>query len=167
MSAETQPGPVTVHNGIIRQLTADFRVLPDFLVIGGQKCGTTALYNYIIEHPDIYLAVRKQMHYFDNRYEKGDRWYRSGFPTVAEKFYVKNILRKRFITCEATPNYIFHPQAARRVARLLPHAKFILVLRDPVDRAYSHYNHEIRKGTEMLSFEEAIAKEKERLQPEI
>lgn len=167
MSEDIQTGPVTVHNGIIRKITSSFRVLPDFLIIGGQKCGTTALYNYIIEHPDIYPAVRKQMHYFDNRYEKGDHWYRSGFPTALEKFYIRRILRNRFTTGEATPNYIFHPHAPGRIARLLPHAKFILLLRDPVDRAYSHYNHEIRKGAETLSFAEAIAKEQERLQPEI
>lgn len=146
-----------------RTLTAHWRLMPDFLVIGGQKCGTTSLYQYLVTHPHIISAMKKQMHFFDNHYEKGITWYRAHFPSSLYKQYFKHVHKEDFITGEATPYYIFHPLAARRAAKFLPNAKFVLVIRNPVDRAYSHYHHEIRKGTETLSFEEALAKEPERL----
>lgn len=146
-----------------RTLTSPWRLMPDFLVIGGQKCGTTSLYQYLITHPYIISAMKKQMHFFDNHYEKGVSWYRAHFPSYLYKYYFTHIHKQEFITGEATPYYIFHPLAARRTAKFLPKAKFILLIRNPVDRAYSHYHHELRKGTETLSFEEAIAKEPQRL----
>jgi hypothetical protein len=146
-----------------RIITSPWRLMPDFLVLGGQKCGTTSLYQYLISHPFIISAMKKQMHFFDNHYEKGVSWYRAHFPSYFYKHYFKYINKRDFITGEATPYYIFHPLAARRAAKFVPNAKFILVIRNPVERAYSHYHHEIRKGTEKLSFQEAIAKEPERL----
>lgn len=149
-----------------RILTASWRLMPDFLVLGGQKCGTTSLYQYLIMHPFIISAMKKQMHFFDNHYDKGISWYKAHFPSYFYKHYFKHIHKQDFITGEATPYYIFHPLAARRAAKFLPNAKFILVIRNPVERAYSHYHHELRKGTEKLSFEEAIAIEQERLSGE-
>lgn len=146
-----------------RSVTGAMRVMPNFLVIGAQKCGTTALYHYLIEHPYIVSASRKQMHFFDNNFDKGLTWYRTHFPTYLYKYYFKRLHKHDFLTCEATPYYIFHPLAAKRVAQVLPDAKFILLIRNPVSRAYSHYNHEKRKGTETLSFEEALDQEATRL----
>ncbi|MCS6884817.1 MAG: sulfotransferase [Acidobacteriota bacterium] len=162
-----QAAPVAVKRHLFRELTSRLRVLPDFLVIGVQKAGTTSLFNYLIEHPGILPTVRKQMHYFDNRYERGEDWYRSHFPMELQLRYRERRLGYKCLTGEATPYYIFHPHAPRRIRSLLPKAKLIVLLRNPVDRAYSHYNHEVRKGAEKLSFEEAIEKEAERLRPEL
>jgi Sulfotransferase domain len=146
-----------------RLVTGSFRLLPDFLVIGAQKCGTTSLYHYLVEHPFIASAVRKQMHFFDNNFDKGITWYRSHFPSYFARYLFRWQQGQDFMTAEATPYYIFHPLAARRIHQYLPQIKLVLLLRNPVDRTYSHYNHEIRKGTEQLSFEAALAAETERL----
>lgn len=159
--------PVPVKRHLFRELTHQLRVLPDFLVIGAQKAGTTSLFNYLIEHPGILATVRKQMHYFDNRYSRGHDWYRSHFPLQLQRAYSEQRLGYRCLTGEATPYYIFHPHAPRRIAQLLPHVKLIVLLRNPVDRAYSHYNHELRKKAEQLTFEEALKQESARLAPEI
>lgn len=159
--------PVPVKRHPFRELTHQLRVLPDFLVIGAQKAGTTSLFNYLIEHPGILATVRKQMHYFDNRYNRGHNWYRSHFPLQLQRAYSERRLGYRCLTGEATPYYIFHPHAPRRIAQLLPDIKLIVLLRNPVDRAYSHYNHELRKKTETLTFEEALQQEPARLAPEI
>src|SRR5689334_13964335 len=91
--------PVAVKRNIFRLLSYPIRTVPDFLVIGGQKCGTTSLYDYLIQHPQILPAVRKQMHFFDNRFSKGFHWYRSNFSTVFEKLYVKAVKRGEALTC--------------------------------------------------------------------
>lgn len=149
-----------------RMITGPLRIMPDFLIIGAQKCGTTSLYHYLVEHPYVMSASRKQMHFFDNNFNKGITWYRTHFPSYFYKYYFRQTHKKDFITGEATPYYIFHPLAARRVAQYMPHAKFVLIIRNPVDRTYSHYNHEMRKGTEKLSFTEALEIEPERLKGE-
>lgn len=130
-------------------------MLPDFLVIGTQRGGTTSLYNYLVRHPKVAAAATKEVHYFSLFYERGDEWYESNFPRSRG-------WRKR-ITGEATPYYLFHPEAPDRAQRLVPGAKLIALLRDPVARAFSHYKHERRLGEESLSFEDALAQEDERL----
>ncbi len=138
-------------------------VLPDFIIIGSQKCGTTSLYNYLIQHPCIYRASTKEVGYFD-RYYSGDlSWYRSHFPSSLHKYYRHNILKRPFITGEASTGYIVIPQALRRIAHILPHTKLILLLRNPVDRAYSHYHDTLRGGHEPFSFEDALHQEKARI----
>jgi hypothetical protein len=133
--------------------TAQLRQLPDFVIIGTQRGGTTSLYRYLTEHPDISGALRKEVHFFDRYYEKGMDWYLANFPVRGEAPVVG----------EASPYYLFHPDVPERVRRALPHAKFIVLLRNPVDRAYSHYQMVVRRGIETFSFEEAIDKERERL----
>lgn len=150
-----------------RSITGSIRVMPDFLIIGSQKCGTTSLYQYLVRHPNIVSASRKQMHFFDNNFSKGITWYRTHFPSAIYKYYYRQVHKQDFLTGEGTPYYIFHPLAAKRVSMHLPNAKFILMLRNPVSRTYSHYNHEVRKGFENLSFEEALEKEPERLAGEV
>lgn len=142
----------------IRAQSGRLRVLPDFLIIGAEKCGTTSLYDALAAHPDVHKARRKEPHFFDYHYARGETWYRAWFPFV----WVR-ALRHRFVTGEASPDYIFHPHAARRAHRLLPRAKLIAILRDPALRAFSHYQQQVRKGRETLSFEEAIAREPERV----
>ncbi len=126
--------------------------LPTFIIIGAQKCGTTSLYNYIIEHPEISGASQKEIHFFDQNYSKGLEWYKS-------QFHGK-------ITGEASPYYIFHPLCPKRIHDTIPDVKLIILLRNPIDRAISHYGHEVKLGKETLSFENALRAESERLKGE-
>ena len=126
--------------------TSSIRKLPDFIIVGVQKGGTTSLFNDLKNHPNIKLNNNKEVHFFDRHYAKGIYWYRSWFPFKYDKR----------ITGEATPSYIFYPNVIKRIQVHLPKIKLIVLLRDPVYRAYSHYQMEKRKHREYLSFEEAI-----------
>lgn len=148
-----------------RLLTAQMRVLPDFIIIGAQKAGTTSLYNYLTKHPCIAPALEKELHFFDYGFNKSLNTYRAYFPSLIYGYYVRRWYG-HFITGEASPYYIFHPLAAKRMANTIPHVKLIALLRNPVDRAYSHYWHEVESGWENLSFEEALKSEGKRLQGE-
>lgn len=148
--------------------TGPLRMLPEFVILGAQRAGTTSLYFYLAEHPCVAPGVlTKEVHFFDINFGKGVAWYRTHFPTLFRKQYVK--LRHGFdlVTGEGTPYYLFHPHVPYRMAPILPNAKLIVMLRNPVDRAYSHYRHEVALGFERLSFEEALDRETERLQDEI
>jgi hypothetical protein len=136
-----------------RIATAHRRRLPDFIIIGTQRGGTTSLYRYLSEHPEIGAALRKEVHYFDRYYDKGLDWYLAHFPEAGQAPVVG----------EASPYYLFHPAVPERVRAAIPRGKFIALLRNPVDRAYSQYQMKVRHGFESLSFEEAIAAERERL----
>jgi hypothetical protein len=129
--------------------------LPEFLIIGAMKSGTTFLYNLLTHHPLVEPAVFKETHYFDKLIEEeGLQWYRRCFP---EPGWREGL---RTITGEATPSYLSHPLAPKRAARVVPQARLIALLRNPVDRAYSHYQQVARKGREPLTFEEAIGVKK-------
>jgi Sulfotransferase domain len=161
---QTKLSDRTVFKRAYRISTNWMRLMPDFMIIGAQKGGTTSLYRYLVDHPAIAPIYIKEPHYFDIHYNKGLGWYRSHFPTSLEKFYVEHAHKIDFITGEASPYYMVHPLAPARVAKLLSNVKLILVLRNPVDRAYSQYQHQLRQpGVEPLSFEEAIDREEERL----
>jgi hypothetical protein len=147
----------------LRSVDATARVLPDFLVIGAQKAGTTSLYAYLSTHPDILPAAHKEIHYFDLNYGEGERWYRAMFPTRRRIATVGRDGSRRVVTGEASPYYLFHPLAAARAAQTLPDARLIVLLRDPVQRAWSHYRHEVRAGRERLGFADALAAEPARL----
>ncbi|MGA7192574.1 MAG: sulfotransferase [Anaerolineales bacterium] len=144
---------------MFHRATTPLRVLPDFLVIGVMKGGTTSFFNYLARHPRINPPFRKEIKFFDIHYPEGLGWYRAHFPTCFK-------MKPGMATGEATPYYIFHPTAANRIAKLLPNVKLIALLRNPVDRAYSHYNHMVRVGRESLPFEDAIGHEAERLSGE-
>ncbi len=139
----------------VRLSTAWFRVLPDFLIVGGLKCGTTSLYQYLCTHPQIYAAQRKELFFFDRFFDRGTYWYRSHFPT--------NIGHQHWLTGEASPHYIQHPLAAERICRLMPNIKIIALLRDPVQRLLSHYKHNVRNGWETLDFAAAMEAEESRV----
>jgi hypothetical protein len=149
-----------------RALTAGIRLLPDFLIIGAQRCGTTSLQRYLIQHPCVAPGFRKEVHFFDRNLRKGVTWYRGHFPSAPYKYYVKTILGRGFMTGEASAAYIFYPHAPRKILETVPHAKLIVLLRNPVDRAYSHYQHEVSLKYETLPFEQAIEQEPERLNGE-
>jgi len=139
-----------------RLATAPLRTLPDFLIIGAQKSGTTFLYQLLVQHPRVKPAFAKEVHYFDLNFGKGDNWYRSYFPLQRRN-------RSTYITGEASPYYLFHPHAPRRASVVVPDAKLVVLLRNPVDRAYSHYQHQVKRvggeARETLPFEEAIEAE--------
>jgi hypothetical protein len=129
---------------------------PDFIVVGAMKAGTTSLYAYLTHHPDIRPAARKQIHYFDKNFAKGWDWYQSQFP--------KHKNGEGFLVGEATPFYCCHPLALERIHTHCPNAKILMILRDPIERAFSHYNYLNRQGrADPLPFHEALFKEPERL----
>jgi hypothetical protein len=134
-------------------------MLPNFLIIGAQRCGTTSLYRYITTNPNIVSASVKEVHYFDYNFDKGQEWYESHFDPVIGNESDQD----GKITGEASPYYIFHPLVPLRVKALLPDIKLIVLLRNPVDRAISHYYHEVRMGAETLSLEDAISSEEKRM----
>ncbi len=138
------------------ELTAGLRGLPSLVIVGAQKGGTTSLFNYLAQHPDVRPPSAKEIHYFDLHYPRGPEWYRGQFPFAQR-------LRHGALTLDASPYYLVHPLVPERAARMLPHAKLIALLRNPVDRAFSHYQHESRGGRESLSFAQAIDAEPERL----
>ena len=143
------------------------RPLPDAIVIGAQRSGTSSLYKWLEGHPDVVASVRKETEYFTNNLDKGERWYRAHFPSRARHRLAMARSGRPLLTFEATPSYLSHPHTAERVARTVPNAKLIALVRDPVERAWSQYQHEHRAGREQLSFEDAIAAETERLAPEL
>ena len=149
-----------------RTATARFRLLPDFLIIGGQRCGTSSLYYYLMDYPGIRSAATKELHFFDERFAKGPRWYRSQFPSSLHKLCAESIGGQQFLTGEGTPYYIVYPHAPRRTFEMVPSAKLVALLRNPVDRAYSQYWIEVKSGFETLSFEDAISREEERIAEE-
>jgi len=142
-----------------RVLTSPIRVLPDFIIIGGIKCGTTSLYNYMIQHPNIYSALRKESKFFDLDYKLGLNWYKPNFPTNIKKYFVKNILKQKFLTGEATPAYFHHPLVPKRIFEKMPKIKLIVLLRNPIDRAYSDFNMRARGKAEKLPFDKAVEQE--------
>ena len=150
-----------------RRLTGGLRVLPDYLIIGAQKCGTSSLYRYINEHPSVVAATGKEVHYFDWHFRRGPRWYRAHFPTAVYRELFQRRTGRRLVTGEATPYYIFHPHAPKRIHDLLPHVKLIALLRDPVERTLSAYHHQVRAGRESLSLNEALEQEPARLAKEM
>jgi hypothetical protein len=153
---ESVKSPLRRLRSDYRQLTAPLRGFPSALVIGAQRSGTTSIFNYLVQHPDVLPPLGKEIHYFDFHYSRGVRYYRGRFP-------YSHRLRQGAMTLDATPYYLVHPLVPQRAAQLLPNVKLIALLRNPIERAYSHYQHEVRGGREPLSFPEAIDREAERL----
>ena len=127
--------------------------LPDFVVLGTQRGGTSFFYRLLTKHPLVRGAAAKELHFFDNKFSEGVGWYRRCFSEG------KRIDGQRTITGEASPKYLFDPQVPERMARIVPEARLIALLRNPVDRAYSHYQLEVGRGREARSFEEATQEE--------
>ncbi len=146
------------------------RALPDFLILGVQRGGTTSLYNYLCQHPWVAAASGKELHFFDNQYEPTLASYRAHFPLkyrlVLHRRRKRGFSRQRALTGEASPYYLYHPLVPQRVAAHLPQARLIALLRNPAERAVSHYWHEHRKGREPLEMLAAFEAEAERIAPE-
>lgn len=149
-----------------RTRTAPLRTLPDVLIIGAQRSGTSSLYKYLGRHPNVAPSLRKEIEYFSVDYPEGEQWYRAHFPLAARRRMAAAAGRP-FVTFEATPDYLFDPRAAQRAHDLVPGAKLIAMLRDPAERAVSHYHHSVRNGLEDLDLETALRSEDDRLEGEI
>jgi hypothetical protein len=161
---------------LVRRNPGRCRVLPDFIIIGAAKSGTTSLYGSLNKHPFVVPCVTKSAHfgdtkevrYFDYNFERGQDWYRSHFPLEQERTEFIREHGRPFITGEGSPSYLSSLWVPRRIRQLLPNVKLIAVLRNPADRAYSQFQMSRREGEEPLeSFEDALAQEEERLRPEI
>lgn len=155
----------SMRNGIKKTkiaLSQRTGVLPDFIVVGSQKCGTTSLYQYLKNNPDFYFPP-KEIGFFTHQISDDIRWYRGHFPSVVEKWKNRYLFQKRIISGDVDPAYILDPHALHRISNIIPKAKIVLLLRNPVDRAYSHYNHCVRDGVENLSFENALIAEPKRI----
>lgn len=144
----------------LARATARLRALPDFLVLGAMKAGTSSLFHHLARHPQVRGPYRKEVHYFGHGHRAGRSvgWYRAHFPRC---------LPRRggpaWLTGEATPDYLYDPEVPARIRATLPEVRLIAILREPASRAVSHYFHEVRMGRERLPIEEAFALEEARL----
>jgi hypothetical protein len=147
-----------------RYFTAPNRRLPDFIIVGAAKAGTTSLWWYLMEHPQVEQPMVKEVGFFDVGFHRGVNWYRMHFP--AQRAFANGKPAATVQTGESTPYYMFHPLVPGRIAATIPRAKIIMLLRNPVDRAFSHYQLKVKRRQEPLSFDEAIAAENQRLADE-
>ena len=144
-------------NGFSRKITSRFRMLPSFLIIGGAKCGTTSLYAHLLEHPNILPASMKEVDFFQHIRNTKTSFYRSHFP----------IKRQNLITGEASALYFVHRLVPKRVHELLPSVKLILLLRNPVEVAYSGFHYMVNLGAQITeNFEDSIKAELKRIEIE-
>jgi hypothetical protein len=149
-------------------LTASLRLEPGFIMIGAQRCGTTTLFQALAAHPQAMRPrFRKGVNYFDLNYYRGRNWYLGHFP-------IASVARRAAAACgepvafEASGYYLYHPFAVGRLSRDLPGSRLVVMLRDPVERAFSAYKHEYARGYEPVDvFEKALELEDERLAGEI
>ena len=141
----------------LRAATGAFHVLPHFLIIGAAKAGSTSLLRFLAAQPDVRVPAVEEVHFFDTRFHLGPWWYRSHFPRRWERSTISG---------ESSPYYLFHPLVPQRARKGVPGVKLIVLVRDPVERAYSDWSHRVRKGEEDLSFEDALAREAEVLPAE-
>ncbi len=136
--------------------TSHQRKLPEFIIIGTQKGGTTSLFAYLNQHPDVMMPWLKEPHFFNTHFDKGVEWYRRFFPLKSS----------RKIGGSVTPCYMYHPQVAERMAAVLPDVKLIVMLRNPVDRAYSGYIMGRDYGWDSAETFEAALEQEERYKQE-
>ena len=146
------------------RLTRRARMLPGFLIVGAQRGGTTSMYRTLDQHPAILKAVlHKGVHYFDTGYDHGLGWYQGHFPLRARAALARRATGDVPLTFESSPYYMFNPLAAERISRDLPEVKLLVLVRDPVERAYSAHAHELARGFETEPFERALELEDQRL----
>jgi hypothetical protein len=147
-----------------RTPTSRARLLPSFLIVGAQRCGTTSLSRALGGHPAVFSAVlHEEVHFFDVSYRRGLAWYRSHFPLISAARRAARGSGATPVSFESSPYYMFHPLAAERIAKDLPGVRLLVLLRDPVERAYSGHAHEVAHGFETEPFEAALRLEPARL----
>lgn len=154
----TRPRPLNVGRDVAtesaRQSFTENERLPNFLIVGAMKSGTTALAAYLRAHPEVFMSRPKEIHFFDFNYAKGLDWYKQHF---ADSHGARAI-------GEATVSYMADHEIVDRLARCVPHARLVAILRNPVDRAYSHYWFNRARGWEHLEFSKAIEAEASRIE---
>ena len=128
---------------------------PNFLVIGVKKGGTTSIYNYLIQHPQILPGIKKEIDFWSSYFHRGLDWYRAHFPAIPES--------EKLLTGEASPSYFDSPDSPSRLFHFFPKIKLIVLLRNPADRTISSYYHEVRLKAENISVEEVINSRLEKL----
>jgi hypothetical protein len=144
-------------------ITSQSRVLPDFLIIGAKRCGTTSLFTNLPKHPSIINSHHDNMGFFNDNFHLGVNWYKSFFPTQA--FMEKS--KKKYgtsLSFDTTTTYMEHSSTAENVKKTKPDMKIIIMLRNPIDRAYSQYNRTIKiDGIKSRNFEDVVMTEIEKL----
>jgi len=162
-----RPAKRLAHAGSVTlgRWTASRRIMPSFLIVGGQRCGTTSLYRALAAHPAVLKAVlHKGVHWFDVNHERGIDWYRGHFPLHSTARRIADRTGTPAQAFESSPYYMYHPLAPQRIAATLPDVRLIVLIRDPVERAYSQYVHELARGYETeRDFAVALALERRRL----
>jgi hypothetical protein len=147
------------------QPTHRARMLPSFLIVGAQRCGTTSLFHVLSQHPAVIspLLNKKELHYFDHEYSRGIGWYQGHFPTRARARVAARAAGIPPVAFEGSPYYMFHPLAPSRINTDLPGVRLLVLVRDPVERAYSQHAHQVGLGLEDEHFERALELEDVRL----
>lgn len=163
-------GMKDLANTVTRQYalrTERWRPYPDFLIVGTKRGGTTSLWNYLLQHPQVLPMFpaargRKANAWFFEHQEESDAWYRSHFHT---RMYRRLRARSvgRVVTGEASPYYMYGPSIPARIAQIIPDVRLVVMLRNPVDRAYGHFQERVKEGVETLSFRDALTAESHRL----
>ena len=148
---------------VFRAISGKIRILPNFIIIGAGASGTHSLYNYLCKHQSILPSFSKEIYFFDLKFSNGINWYKGHFPT---KITAHSKQCNKLLTGEASATYLQHPLTPKRIKDTIPNSKFIVLLRNPVDKSFAAYNSRIQHGDENLSFEEAIEMEQERLDGE-
>jgi hypothetical protein len=139
-----------------RRLSSGPRAMPDFIVIGAQKSGTSSMFVYLKQHPQIVRPIFKEPYFFDRHYQRGLHWYGCNFPSRRAIDQLNDRQGRRHLTFEATATYVFDPHVPARIASDIPTRKFITLLRNPAERAISAYWHARRMGKESRSLMEAL-----------
>lgn len=129
---------------------------PSFIILGGFKCATTSLYNYVTAHPQVISSLEKELDFFDRDYAQGLDWYLSHFPLLPPE--------RGLVTGEATPNYLYSLSAPERISEHFPDMKLIVLLRHPVERALSHYYFLPQNDRDINAFAKRVDRELNHLQ---
>ena len=148
---------LTLSRGI-SGITSSSRVLPDFLIIGAKRCGTTTLYENLSEHPCIEKSAHDNIGFFNDNFLLGINWYKSHFPTMQKKKEIKKKYGK-FVTYDVTTSYMRRNDTAIKIKETIPDVKIIAILRNPVDRAYSEYNTNSKNESSNETFENLVLQE--------
>ena len=154
--------PVSYPN-FFKALTKSIRIKPTYLIIGASRSGTTAMYDYLSKNRYGYRAPHKELHFFDKYFHKGFQWYKGNFPTIFHKFYFEKILHKKIVAGEATARYLLLPIVAKRISECIPDIKLIVMVRNPIERTFSHYRRQFEKDNESRTFEDVVDAEIEYL----
>ncbi len=155
-------------NRNVGQLDPSDRAVPNFYVVGTQRGGTTSLFIYLLSHELVHGPRRaKGVHYFDTNYDKSLDWYVGNFPRVSTLLAQEKEHGVTPAVGEGAPYYLFSPFIPERIHAVNPNARILAVLREPLDRAISHHNHETKRGFETLGLEAAFEAEPSRLEGEV